>query len=156
MNSFNQDVQDHVDRQTQLDPIRKELRSLFEKYGEQDLEEAIQEFGYTMMIPNGLAYTKSGIDYPGYININETQDEIVITIREDPIIREKGCFVCGYEGDKGQYGRCTPGDENCNNYCNMAPEKGPMAPEPKETTMIFEGNTATLRLTKNEWTSLFK
>lgn len=39
-------------------------------------------------------------------------------------------YVCGYASDKGQPGRCTPGDDRCNNYCNMAPAKGPMQPHP--------------------------
>ena len=30
--------------------------------------------------------------------------------------------VCGVD--------CNPGDALCNNYCNMAPQKGPMAPHP--------------------------
>lgn len=44
--------------------------------------------------------------------------------------RGKRAYICGYETDKGKPGRCTPGDAHCNNYCNMAPEKGSMQSVP--------------------------
>jgi hypothetical protein len=31
-------------------------------------------------------------------------------------------MICGVD--------CHPGDANCNNYCNLAPQKGPMADAP--------------------------
>lgn len=36
----------------------------------------------------------------------------------------KRVMVCGVD--------CHPGDSVCNNYCNMAPQKGPMAKEPPD------------------------
>lgn len=43
-----------------------------------------------------------------------------------------GIYVCGHARDKGQPGRCTPGDDRCNNYCNLAPQKGPVQAAPAE------------------------
>lgn len=97
------------------------------------------------------AYTKPGASYPGYVNVKRADDgSVVLTARGDPASR-MGAFVCGYPRDKGQPGRCTPGDEACNNYCNLAPEKGPMAAGPLPTTQTFEGATATIVLTEHEW-----
>lgn len=57
-----------------------------------------------------------------------------------------GVYICGYARDKGQPGRCTPGDEHCNNYCNMAPEKGPMQRSPKDLDPAAEFAVAHARL----------
>ena len=42
-------------------------------------------------------------------------------------------YVCGVT--------CHPGDENCNNYCNMAPQKGPMADAPRSTMKPEQGES---------------
>lgn len=103
-----------------------------------------------------IAHTKLDESYPGYINIKRQDDgSVVLTMRGDPSSRA-GCFVCGTAKDKGQPGRCTPGDEHCNNYCNMAPEKGPIQPAAAPTTQIFEGPTAVVTLTAEEWDGLAK
>lgn len=91
------------------------------------------------------------------MNIQKFADgSVQITVRGDPEVNPQGCFVCGYEQDKGKPGRCTPGDENCNNYCNMAPEKGPMADAPKSTVQHEEGETVRLMLSAEEWGDLVK
>lgn len=41
---------------------------------------------------------------------------------EPPVARPHRVMVCGAD--------CYPGDAICNNYCNMAPQKGPMASAP--------------------------
>lgn len=100
------------------------------------------------------AYTTLAPIYPGYINVSREDDGcVVISVRGDPKSRS-GEFICGHSSDKGKPGRCTPGDENCNNYCNMAPQKGPMVDAPKDCIQTFEGVTVTLRLTADEWANL--
>jgi hypothetical protein len=99
------------------------------------------------------AYTKPGGSYPGYINASRSGDRIVLTVRGDPTHRD-AAFICGYARDKGQIGRCTPGDEHCNNYCNMAPEKGPMQDHPKRCEQIIEAKTVTLSLSADEWVAV--
>lgn len=72
-----------------------------------------------------VAYTKPGSDYPGYVNLTEQDDgSVILTVRGDPTVA-KGRYICGYASDKGCAGRCTPGDEHCNNYCNLAARKRP-------------------------------
>lgn len=103
------------------------------------------------------AYTKLGTAYPGYINLRAFPDgSVQITMRGDPDERPDSCYICGHDRDRGKPGRCTPGDENCNNYCNMAPEKGPMAQAPKSTVQYFEGETVRLMLSAEEWRDLVK
>ena len=101
-----------------------------------------------------VAYTKLDSIYPGYINIRRTDDGILITLRGDPIKRESS-YICGYIKDKGKHGRCTPGDEHCNNYCNMAQEKGPMQDIPNECVQVHEGETTTILLKEEEFKELF-
>ena len=96
------------------------------------------------------AYTKLSGSYPGYVNASRDGDRIVLTVRGDPSQRDAG-FICGYARDKGQLGRCTPGDDNCNNYCNLAPEKGPMQDHPKPCVRVFEAKTVTLSLSADEF-----
>jgi hypothetical protein len=96
-----------------------------------------------------FAYTASGVIYPEYISVNETGDPNLfrITVRSAPT-KQRGCYICGYAADKGKPGRCTPGDDRCNNYCNMAPEKGRMQDAPQSCEHIREGSVATITLTK--------
>lgn len=96
------------------------------------------------------AYTKPGGSYPGYINASRDGDRIVLTVRGDPS-RHDAAFICGNAQDKGQLGRCTPGDDNCNNYCNLAPEKGPMQDRPKPCVQVVEAKTVTLSLSADEF-----
>lgn len=101
------------------------------------------------MTRNVHAYTAPGGSYPEYISVNETDDQdlFTISIRSKPTINENGSFICGFAKDKGQLGRCTPGDDHCNNYCNMAPEKGKMQDHPKACQQVSEGATALITLT---------
>lgn len=93
--------------------------------------------------------------YPGYVNFSREDDgSVTVITRGDPEVAEDRAYICGYARDKGQPGRCTPGDENCNNYCNMAPQKGPMQDRPKPCTQTFEGKTVSVRLTADEWKEL--
>ncbi|MGN6770584.1 MAG: hypothetical protein ACTHJQ_12180 [Rhizobiaceae bacterium] len=91
--------------------------------------------------------------YPGYLNFSRDDDgSVVLIARGDPEVAEDRSYICGFARDKGQPGRCTPGDENCNNYCNMAPQKGRMQDHPKPCSQTFEGKTVSVRLTADEWT----
>ncbi|WP_274626591.1 hypothetical protein [Arvimicrobium flavum] len=100
------------------------------------------------------AYTTMAEIYPGYINVSQEDDgTVVVTMRGDPAKRD-GAYVCGHASDKGKPGRCTPGDAHCNNYCNLAPQKGPMVDAPKPCTQTFSGETVSVRLTAAEWAAL--
>jgi hypothetical protein len=100
------------------------------------------------MPKNIYAHTAPGADYPEYVSVNATDDpdKFTVSVRSPPKV-EQGSYVCGYARDKGQPGRCTPGDEHCNNYCNMAPDKGPMADHPASCEHTREGSTAMATLT---------
>lgn len=97
------------------------------------------------------AYTKTSPSYPGYVNASRDGDIIALIVRGDPVIRENAGFICAHAHEKGQLGRCTPGDDNCNNYCNMAPGKGPMQDHPKRCEQVFEGSTVTVSFSADEW-----
>jgi len=98
------------------------------------------------------AYTALGSEYPEFVSVNETDDPNLfsITVRSKPIVNEDGYFICGYPKDKGQLGRCTPGDDHCNNYCNLAPEKGRMQDHPKSCRTVREGTTAQIIMTMEQ------
>ena len=96
------------------------------------------------------AYTKSGCEYPGYVNASAEGDMVTLIVRGDPTVHEDAEFICGHARDRGQPGRCTPGDDNCNNYCNLAPEKGRMQDHPKRCRQVVEGKTVTLTMNKAE------
>lgn len=102
------------------------------------------------------ALTNPGAGYPGYINVTQNDEGlIVITVRGDPEIRKDSSYICGHpEKDKGAPGRCTPGDERCNNYCNLAPGKGPMANSPMTTDQCYQGELAQLTITREQLESL--
>ncbi|MBZ9683191.1 hypothetical protein LB531_21265 [Mesorhizobium sp. CO1-1-2] len=101
------------------------------------------------------AYTTMEPLYPAFVNISRDDDgSVVIYVRANPETHADRVHICGYAADKGKPGRCTPGDERCNNYCNMAPDKGPMADRPTPSSQTFVGNTAAARLTGDEWEKL--
>lgn len=97
------------------------------------------------------AFTNPGVEYPSYINASEVDEMIVLTVRGDATVNESGVYICGYASDKGKLGRCTPGDEYCNNYCNMAPQKGSMQNHPKPCRQVFEGDTVRMVLSKDDF-----
>jgi hypothetical protein len=101
------------------------------------------------------ADTKPGVSYPGYVNFTREDDgSVTLVVRGDPSSHD-GVYVCGYAPrDTGAPGRCTPGDDRCNNYCNMAPGKGPMQPGPLPCIQIREGTITTLRLSAVEFAAL--
>lgn len=102
------------------------------------------------------AHTNPGSEYPGYINFTREDDgSVTVHFRGEPSKRE-GCYVCGYAADKGKPGRCTPGDDRCSNYCNEAPQKGPMQKAPRDCTQVFEGATATLKLAAADFEALIR
>ena len=107
------------------------------------------------MSKNVFAFTAAGTNYPEYVSVNETDHpgKFTITVRSAPTKRQ-GCYVCGYARDKGQPGRCTPGDDHCNNYCNMAPEKGPMQAAPLPCEHVGEGPSAIITLTMQQMDEL--
>lgn len=98
---------------------------------------------------NIFAYT--GVDqYPGYVSINRMANgDVSVTVREAPTIHEDGVYVCSYQGGPG---RCTPGGSTCNNYCNMAPEKGPMMDRPLPCRQVIEGRTVRFVVPADRWT----
>ena len=106
------------------------------------------------MTKNIYAHTASGADYPEYISVNETDDpdQFAITVRSKPTVRQ-GVYICGFARDKGKPGRCTPGDENCNNYCNSDLTRK-IADSPLECEHTTEGETATISLTMQQMEDL--
>ena len=103
------------------------------------------------------AYTAvNGDSYPEYFNATRDGDEVVITVREAPTIREDSTFICGFARDRGKPGRCTPGDACCNNYCNMAPEKGPMQDHPAKCRRVFEGKSLQMRMPLTDWLAIVR
>lgn len=103
------------------------------------------------MTKNVFAFTAAGSNYPEYVSVNETDDpdKFTITVRSASTKRQ-GCYVCGQAIDKGQPGRCTPGDDHCNNYCNMAPQKGAMQDAPLSCEHVCEGPSAIITLTMQQ------
>lgn len=100
---------------------------------------------------NLFAYTAVEGSYPGFVSINRKADgSVSITVREAPTVRD-GSYICGFKADKGKPGRCTPGDSCCNNYCNMAPEKGNMQDHPAPCVQTFEGKSASFSIPAVEW-----
>lgn len=96
-----------------------------------------------------FAWTAPGANYPAYFNASRYGDEIVLTMREAPTVRE-GVYVCAHARDAGP-GRCVAGGPTCNNYCNMAPDKGPMQDRPLPCTHTDEGKIVTIRLPLSAW-----
>lgn len=100
------------------------------------------------------AHTNAGATYPGFINFTREDDgSVSVYLRGDPSIKD-GVYICGYAHQKGQPGRCTPGDEHCNNYCNMAPQKGPMQDAPNRCQQVHEGATTKLTLSASDFDAL--
>lgn len=100
------------------------------------------------------AHTNPGAEYPGFINFTREEDgSVSVTARGDPLQRD-GVYVCAWARDKGQPGRCTPGDDHCNNYCNMAPQKGQMQKAPLPCTQVFCGETVKVTLTGGAFAAL--
>lgn len=97
----------------------------------------------------------TGTGCPGYINFTREDDgSVSVHLRGDPNT-VTGVYVCGYAPrDKGHPGRCTPGDEHCNNYCNLAPLKGPMPKRPADCSHEIAGVTEKLTLSAADFATL--
>lgn len=98
------------------------------------------------------AWTAPEGSYPPYFNATQDGEEVLITVRAAPT-QFDGVYVCANPGDGGP-GRCVAGGPTCNNYCNMAPEKGPMADAPLPCTHIKEGVSASVRMPLAVWVHL--
>lgn len=99
------------------------------------------------------AYTgPTGPGYPAYANITIEDDEVTITVRGEPKVRD-GCYVCSHAPGPGN---CTAGGPTCNNYCNMAPEKGPMQDRPLPCQQVFEGPYAQMKMPKAEFDAMME
>lgn len=103
---------------------------------------------------NIFAFSETNSDQPSYpalVSINRNEDgSVTVSVRETPTVRD-GCFVCVFAADKGQPGRCTPGDQHCNNYCNKAPQKGAMADSPADCLQVFEGRHVAVTIPSELW-----
>jgi hypothetical protein len=75
-------------------------------------------------------------------------------VRGGPKVLEDRFYICGFESDKGQPGRCTPGGDRCNNYCNMAPSPGPMQKQAMACTQVICGETVKLTLAAADFEKL--
>lgn len=90
-----------------------------------------------------FAHTPAGGEiYPAYLNISLEDGRIVVTLRGNAV-ETTGVRVCGVS--------CHPGGEACNNYCNQAPQKGPMAPRPASYNFMKEGATVSASFDAEEW-----
>lgn len=99
---------------------------------------------------NIFAYTAPEGSYPGYVSINRLDNgDIEVTVRAAPTIRD-GVHICANLRDEGP-GRCVVSGPTCNNYCNMAPEKGPMQPHPMPFKHVIEGAQASLVIPADQW-----
>jgi hypothetical protein len=100
------------------------------------------------------AHTNLDPSYPGYVNFTRNDDgTVTVIVRADPK-KIEGSYVCAYAHEKGTPGRCTPGDDRCNNYCNMAPSKGPMQKAPADCSHVREGACASVKLAAADFDAL--
>lgn len=100
------------------------------------------------------AHTNPGSQYPGYINFTREDDGAVTVILRSEPNKWQASYICGYASDKDKPGRCTPGDERCNNYCNLAPQKGQMPGAPMPCEQVREGGIARLVLSAADFEKL--
>lgn len=99
-----------------------------------------------------MAWTAPTGSYPAYFNATREGDEIVVTVRAAPRVYE-GIHVCAHARDAGP-GRCVAGGPTCNNYCNMAPQKGPMQDSPLPCSHTDEGEIVSIRIPAADFESL--
>lgn len=88
-----------------------------------------------------VAHTKGSITFPGFLNLKQDGEDFILTVRGDPK-EYRGIAVCGVN--------CLPGGPLCNNYCNLAPQKGPMQKGPVAMDHVKCGEQVQLRLTREE------
>jgi len=100
------------------------------------------------------AHTNLDPSYPGYINFTRENDGTVTAILRGDPSKVDGRYVCVDARNKGRPGRCTPGDDRCNNYCNLAPQKGPMQRSPADCSQVREGTFASIKLSGADFDAL--
>lgn len=99
---------------------------------------------------NIFAFTEPGSEYPGYVSINRLENgDVSVSVRAKPK-RGNGSRVCHSERDAGPYD-CYPGSPHCNNYCNLAPQKGPMQDHPERVDWVKEGALVELIVPSAQW-----
>jgi hypothetical protein len=98
---------------------------------------------------NLFAFTAlTDTSYPGYVSVNRLDNgDVQVTVRAAPTSFD-GVHVCSHRPGPGN---CVAGGPTCNNYCNMAPEKGPMADHPLPCTHTREGVTASFIVPEGHW-----
>lgn len=100
---------------------------------------------------NLFAYTAPDEAFPGYVSINRMPNgDVVVTVRSAPTTGQ-GPRICRHGKDAGPYD-CTPGGPHCNNYCNMAPEKGPMQDSPETVEWARPGAVVDFVIPAKDWT----
>lgn len=100
------------------------------------------------------AWTGDESGYPPFVNFYEKDGRVTITLRE-PQKEVKWANVCSVGFHKrGVLGYCTPGDNNCNNYCNLAPEKGDMQDSPSKVKVPQCGNSLSMQIPLEAFTNL--
>ena len=97
------------------------------------------------MLNEQHGWTSPTLIYPPYVNFTVDGADIVVTVR-GPATEVDGIAVCGRN--------CRPGDALCNNYCNKAPEKGPMADHPAPMKHHDCGTTSAMRIPRSEFAAL--
>ncbi|GAD47689.1 hypothetical protein NT2_01_04620 [Caenibius tardaugens NBRC 16725] len=83
----------------------------------------------------------------------EANGDVTFTVREAPVERDS-VHICAHSRDAGP-GRCVAGGPTCNNYCNMAPAKGPMQDSPLPCIQVIEGKTASFTVPAEAVAALF-
>lgn len=100
-----------------------------------------------MQQTNIFAYTPPG-SYPPYLSVNRLENgDVSVTVRTAPKVVQ-GSYICSH---KPRPGACTAGGPTCNNYCNMAPQKGPMQDHPLPCEHTIEGTTSVIVIPAADW-----
>ena len=104
------------------------------------------------MSENIFAFTEYNPEqpsYPGYVSINRNDTgDVVVSVRAAPYVVD-GVYICSHQPGPG---KCVKGGLACNNYCNMAPEKGPMQDSPLPCKQVYEGAQASFTVHAENWT----
>ena len=102
------------------------------------------------MNDNIFAYTAPGAGFPGYVSINRLENgDVEVTVREAGTVHE-GINICRSERND-MPGNCYPGGPTCNNYCNRAPEKGPIQDRAAPCVYNKPGGTASFIIPAEKW-----
>ncbi len=103
------------------------------------------------MSENIFAYTAPGSNFPGFVSINRLPNgDVSVSVRAAGTGPHKGSRVCRHRKDATGYD-CYPGGPHCNNYCNMAPQKGPMQDHPEQIEYYKPGDQSEFTVPADEW-----